>query len=98
MGHSDSQTSMLAKGKRAQDKLFPVARSDYNKFVYSVATKICGIKATSHSLRAGWATDAFLRGMSEAEVMTHVCDTTSFLRFKNIARGTHPHHHRGGKQ
>ena len=60
-----------AHGKRAFDKLFPVTRSDYNKFVSRVARKICGLRATSHSLRAGWATDAFLSGMSEAEVMLH---------------------------
>ena len=58
-------------GKRPQDKLFAATKDELNKFVGRIVQKICGIKATSHSLRAGWATDAFLRGMSEAEVMTH---------------------------
>jgi hypothetical protein len=58
-------------GRRQSDRIFTFARDKYNAKLKRWAARSCGWEATSHSLRARWTTDAFLRGVPLKQVVSH---------------------------
>lgn len=60
-----------ARAKRPTDFLFKFTPAQHNAFIKRTVLRWCGFHATSHSLRAGWVTDAFRRGMPEQLMMLH---------------------------
>ena len=59
------------RGKDGRDRVFEFGRGTYNAALRRWARKACGLRATSHSLRAGWTTDAFLREVPLHIVVMH---------------------------